>query len=200
MYAGRSGRVILGMLGTAAAVWVLSVTLVGQAAPPAGQAPTAPAGARPPLAEEVFTNVQLLKGMPVDQFMGTMGFFASATGLNCTDCHIEESGGSWARYADDNVLKQTTRRMMLMVNAINKTNFAGRQVVTCFTCHRGMSRPQVMPSINLLYSSPLDDEPGEPFPPAPGQPPAEQVLDKYLQAVGGAPRLAALNSIVAKGL
>jgi hypothetical protein len=30
---------------------------------------------RPPLAEEIFKNVQILKGIPVDQFMGTMVFF-----------------------------------------------------------------------------------------------------------------------------
>ena len=39
----------------------------------------------------------------------------------CTDCHTEESGGDWARYADDNDLKRTARRMMLMVDAINRT-------------------------------------------------------------------------------
>ena len=85
------------------------------------------------MAEEVFKNIQVLKGIPVDQFMGTMGFFAAATGLNCTDCHVDESGGNWAKYADDNDLKRTARRMVQMVAAINKGNFAGRQVVTCNT-------------------------------------------------------------------
>ena len=56
------------------------------------------------MAEQVFKNIQVLKGIPVDEFMLTMGFYATATGLNCTDCHVEESGGSWARYADDNPL------------------------------------------------------------------------------------------------
>src|SRR3990170_8324773 len=78
----------------------------------AGQAP---APQRPPMAEEVFKNVQVLKGIPVDEFMGTMGFFASSLGLNCTDCHVEESGGSWAAYADESPLKQMTRRMVVMV-------------------------------------------------------------------------------------
>ena len=88
------------------------------------------------MAEEVFKNIQVLKGIPVDQFMGTMGFFSAALGLNCTDCHVDESGGSWAKYADDNDLKRTARRMVQMVAAINKANFGGRQVVTCNTCHR----------------------------------------------------------------
>ena len=82
------------------------------------------------MAEEVFKNIQVLKGIPVDEFMGTMGFFSSSLGLNCTDCHVAESGGSWARYADDNALKQRARVMTVMMNTINRTNFGGRQVVT----------------------------------------------------------------------
>ena len=85
------------------------------------------------MAENVFKNVQVLKGIPVDQFMGTMGFFSASLGLNCTDCHVENSGGDWARYADDTPRKQMTRRMMLMVNGINQMYFARRQVVTCNT-------------------------------------------------------------------
>ena len=75
------------------------------------------------MSDELFKNVQVLKGIPVDEFLDTMGMFAAATGLNCTDCHIPESGGSWARYADDNQLKRTTRGMVAMVNGINKSYF-----------------------------------------------------------------------------
>ena len=150
-------------------------------------------------AEQAFKNVQVLKGMPVDQFMATMGFLASATGLNCIDCHVEEAGGSWPKYADDNALKQQTRRMLVMVNAINQANFGGRQVVTCNTCHRGFRKPNVMPSIDRLYGEPPPDEPGDPFAQAPGQPSADSILDKYIAAVGGAQRLAAFTSFTAKG-
>src|SRR3989475_311785 len=171
-------------------VWLFIVPVVGA---------QEPSGQRPPMAEEIFKNVQILKGIPVDQFMGTMGFFSASLGLNCTDCHVDKSGGDWARYADDNARKQTARRMMLMVNAINQMNFGGRQVVTCNTCHRGNSRPNVMPSLDLLYSSPPPDEPGDPIQQAAGQPAADQILDKYLQALGGPQRLAALTSFTAKG-
>jgi hypothetical protein len=177
-------------IGLTAVAWLLGVVLV------VGQAGR---DEKPPMAEEVFKNVQILKGIPVDEFMGTMGFFSASLGMNCTDCHVDESAGSWARYADDNALKQTARRMMLMVSAINKTNFGGRQVVTCNTCHRGNTRPNVMPSLALLYGTPPPDEPGEPFSQAPGQPSADQVLDKYIQAVGGAEPLNRLTSFVAKG-
>jgi photosynthetic reaction center cytochrome c subunit len=177
-------------IAATAALWLLSASLVsGQAAQ----------GARPPMAEEVFKNIQVLKGIPVDEFMGTMGFFSAALGMNCTDCHVDESGGNWAKYSDDNDLKRTARRMVQMVAGINKGNFGGRQVVTCNTCHRGSRRPNVMPSLALLYGSPPPDEPGDPIEQAAGQPAAEQVLDRYLQAVGGPDRLAKLTSLVATG-
>jgi len=177
-------------LGATIIVWTVSVAWAG------GQAGSAQ---KVPLAEEVFKNVQVLRGIPVDQFMGTMGFFSASLGLNCTDCHVDESGGNWAKYADDNALKRTARRMMTMVSGINAANFGGRQVVTCNTCHRGTRRPNVMPSLALLYGTPPPDEPGEPFTQAPGQPSADQVLNKYVQALGGPQRLAALTSFSAKG-
>src|SRR6059036_3233606 len=156
-------------------VWLFSVPVL-DAQEPSGQ--------RPPMAEEIFKNVQILKGISVDQFMGTMGFFSASTGLNCTDCHVDESAAEWARYADEKPMKHMARKMMLMVNSINKTNFAGRQVVTCNTCHRGSPRPNVMPSLDLLYSSVSGDEPGDPIQQASGQPPADQILDRYLRALG----------------
>jgi hypothetical protein len=177
-------------IAATAALWLLSASLVsGQAAQ----------GAKPPMAEEVFKNIQVLKGIPVDEFMGTMGFFSAALGMNCTDCHVDESGGNWAKYSDDNDLKRTARRMVQMVAGINKGNFGGRQVVTCNTCHRGSRRPNVMPSLALLYGAPPPDEPGDPIEQAAGQPAAEQVLDRYIQAVGGPDRLAKLTSLVGTG-
>ena len=181
-------------LGAATIVWLLGAAWAsGQAGPRPGPASGAP------MAEDIFKNVQVLKGIPVDQFMGTMGFFSASLGLNCTDCHVDESGGNWAKYADDNSLKQTTRRMIRMVTAINQTSFGGRQLVTCNTCHRGTRQPNVMPSLTLLYGAPPPDEPGDPFQQAPGQPAADQVLDKFVLAIGGAQRLSALSTIVAKG-
>src|ERR1700676_1080711 len=86
---------------------------------------------KPLMVEDVFKNVQVLKGIPVDQFMDTMGFFAASLSLNCTDCHTVDSGGDWAKYADDTDLKRMARQMVLMVTAINKNNFAGARKVTC---------------------------------------------------------------------
>lgn len=38
--------------------------------------------------DQVFKNVQVLKGIPVDDFMGTMGLMSAAVGYDCSECHI----------------------------------------------------------------------------------------------------------------
>src|SRR5438552_10847232 len=124
------------VIGTAA-VCLLGATMgSGQA----GQAQ------RPQLAEEAFKNVQIIRGIPVDEFMDTMGMFAAATGMNCVDCHVSDAGGDWTKYADDTPFKRTTRRMVAMVNTLNEGSFGGRRLVTCFTCHRGLKVPATLPN------------------------------------------------------
>jgi photosynthetic reaction center cytochrome c subunit len=153
------------------------------------------------MSEDVFKNVQVLRGIPVNQFMETMGFFSASLSLNCTDCHVAQSLGSWAKYAEDIPLKRTARRMIVMVNAINKANFGGQRMVTCYSCHRGAQRPKVIPSLAEQYSAPPPDDPNEVeilAQPSEG-PGVDQILDKYIQALGGTERLARLTSFVAKG-
>ncbi len=154
---------------------------------------------RSQMAEQVFKNVTVLKGIPVNQFMATMGFFSASLGENCTFCHVQESGGSWARYADDNDKKRTARAMIGMMNGINKTYFAGRRALTCYSCHRGGDRPRVTPNLAELYGPPLIEEPDVLQSAAAKAPSPDVVLDKYIQALGGSERLAAVTSMVAKG-
>src|SRR6266700_1656426 len=93
----------------------------------------ATAGQRPQMAEEIFKNVQVLKGIPVNEFLGIMGFFSASLGKSCVDCHDSDSG--WENYvADTNPNKRTARAMIGMMSVINKNFFAGRQVVTCYSC------------------------------------------------------------------
>ncbi len=66
------------------------------------------------MSEDVFKNVQALKGIPVDEFMGTMGFLAASLSLNCTDCHISESARSCPATADDTPIKITARKMIVL--------------------------------------------------------------------------------------
>ena len=160
----------------------------------------APVQQTPLLSEQAFKDIQVLRGIPVKEFMETMGFFAASLSLNCTDCHGEASGSSWARYADNTPLKQASRRMVQMVNAFNKTNFGGAPVVTCYTCHRGSQRPKRVPSLAQQYSMPPDEDPDEiePNPVVRVTMTAEQILDRYIQAIGGA-AAAKLTSYTAKG-
>ena len=184
----RADRAIL----TAALCLLGGVLARGQAAP----------AQKPQMSEEAFKNIQVLRGIPVDEFMGTMGFFSASLGLNCTGCHGEESNSSLAAYADDtNPLKQTARRMIVMMNAINKANFNGMHQVTCYTCHRGDLRPKSIPSLAQQYGAPPPDDPNEveASEDAPKGPSADQVLDKYIQALGGADRLARITSFIGKG-
>ncbi len=166
-----------------------------------GQSGQPAAGEKPLMSEDVFKNLQVLRGIPVKEFMGTMGFFAASLSLNCTDCHVSESSNSWARYADDTQLKNTARRMVLMMNAINKGNFEGMRMVTCYSCHRGNQRPEITPSLAEQYGTPPPEDPdkieilGQPI----AGPSADQILDKYILAVGGAQQLAKLTSFSGKG-
>jgi hypothetical protein len=141
----------------------------------------------------------LLRGIPVDEFMDTMGMFAAATGMNCVDCHVAESDGNWSKYAEDNDYKRTTRMMIVMMNTLNQSYFGGRRVLTCYSCHNGGRRPRTLPNLVTQYAVAPPSEPDEVEKPFPNSPTPDQVLDKYIQAVGGAQRLAGLNSIVAKG-
>ena len=90
-----------------ASVGAVALCLLGGVVLASGQDP-----AEPQLARDYFLNVPDMGQVPVDEFMETMGMFASALGLNCADCHTFESSSSWAAYADETPIKQTTRRMI----------------------------------------------------------------------------------------
>jgi photosynthetic reaction center cytochrome c subunit len=215
----RPARILLSVLGT---VVVSTLGFVcstnAQSAPAKGSAKAAtqkpspaarPAGAasgssKPQMAEDVFKDVRVLKGIPVDEFMNTMGFFAASLSLNCTDCHVSESSSSWARYADETPLKAKAREMVLMVNRLNKNDFGGVRRVTCYTCHRGIQTPKIVPNLAEQNGPPPPEDPNEVAisaakQDAPNAPTADQVFDKYFQALGGTQALSKLTSFVAKG-
>jgi photosynthetic reaction center cytochrome c subunit len=184
-----SKRFIASSIAGAVIACSLGTTLVR------GQAPTEQ---KPQMAEEVFKNVQALKGIPADEFLGTMGVFSAALGISCEDCHKADDS-KWENLAVDNPMKRRARGMVVMMAAINKSYFAGRQVVTCYTCHRGNEEPRVTSSLVRLYGTTPSEEPVTVIAPAPNQPSADQILDKYIAALGGAQKLAAITSFTAKG-
>ena len=105
---GKLTQVSLRVIGAMAmiALCLLNIpSATGQAAP-----------AKQLMSEQAFKNVTVLKGIPVDEFMDTMGFISAATNYNCIDCHVESRvEGDWGAYAEDTPRKATARRMILMV-------------------------------------------------------------------------------------
>ena len=187
----RSRRVVLVAASTLAG-YVLGVGIVRA---------QAQAEQTPRLAEDVFVNVPALGGLPVDEFMDTMGMFSASLGMTCTDCHVAESLNDPLAYGDETTRKRTSRAMVQMVNAINRDNFGGLPFVSCFTCHRADPSPKAVPSLVLQYSVPPDD-PNEIFFPeqaVAGLPTPDQLFDRYIQALGGAEPVGNLTSFVAHG-
>jgi photosynthetic reaction center cytochrome c subunit len=177
------------------AVGLLGIGLVDRAAAQANQA----AAAKAQKAGEVFKNVttSTLKELPVDDFLASMGVISAGLGLDCADCH-PAAGSDKVDWVFDTPRKKTARRMVEMVATINRTNFGGAQFVTCYTCHHGRLRPTTTIALDALYGPP-NEEKDDIVAPGEGVPSADQILDKYIQALGGAQRLAGIKSFIATG-
>jgi photosynthetic reaction center cytochrome c subunit len=160
-------------------------------------APRAGSQEKPLMSDQAFKNVQVLKGIPLDDFMGTMGVMSASLGYDCSECHTG-AGTDKVDWAADTRPKVIARRMVTMVAKINHDNFSDRQLVTCWSCHHGRDRPATTPQLEAVYgpgSSEMDDALVQ----MPGQPAADEIIGKYLQAIGGDQSLAALKSIVETG-
>src|SRR5580692_1872121 len=116
-----------------AAIFVVCAGVVGGAWAQSGSS-LVPAG--PKKTEEQFKNIQTLKGIPADQLIPAMQFITASLGVECEFCHVQ---GAFEK--DDKKPKQTARKMMEMMFAINKENFNGHREVTCYSCHRGAVDP-----------------------------------------------------------
>ena len=154
-------------------------------------------------AGEVFKNVttSTLKELSVDDFLASMGVMSAALGFDCADCHPGAGTDKADFVIDSNPAKKTARRMIEMVADINRRNFAGFQRVTCYTCHHTREVPVTTIALDNLYASfPREDD--DVVPPATGlgRQSADQILDKYIEALGGAQRLAGLTSFIATGV
>ena len=140
--------------GLVAFVLACGATVNTQTAVPGNAATDQGPAQKPLLSDAVFKNVQLLKGIPVGEFM----------------------------------------------DAINKANFGGQKVLTCYSCHRGDLRPEAVPSLLVQYSLPVEDPNRvEIVRDAPPGPSANAILDKYIDAIGGAQRVASLRSFTGRG-
>ncbi len=142
-------------------------------------------------AEQVYKNIQVFKGLPASQLQTVMTFMAGSLGVRCSHCHV---AGAFEK--DDKPEKQSARRMIRMVFDINKGNFDGATAVTCYTCHRGQPAPLSVPLVgqNRLPGAESVEPKSDP-----SLPTVDQVLDKYVAAIGGRPALMRLTTRIMKG-
>ena len=149
---------LIGLLA-ATAIFGLSVA-TAQTAPPSM------AFADPP-----HKNLKVLpKDMTRQQLLGTMKLFSQSLGVRCTYCHVGEEGKPLSTFdfaSDAKDKKLIARKMLVMVHRINEQDFDVHDFanvkVTCFTCHRGSTKPLIAPP------------PGSPntVPPPPGAAPVK---------------------------
>lgn len=161
----RAIRIFRPTLGTAFMLALVAIL------PASAQLPT-PVPGKP--AEEVYKNIQVLRGLPSEALLPEMRLFSGALGGNCDFCHMAGDNSK-----DDKATKKTARQMIVMVTSLNQTSFGGRTLVTCYTCHRGNSQPVTEPTLPTVERSPEELEA------KPALPAADEILTKYIQALGG---------------
>lgn len=156
--------------------------------------------------EQVQKNIKVLTGMPQSQLIPTMNYISASLGVRCNFCHVNKSG-TWVFDADDKPEKATARTMIQMVLDLNKTQFKGETEVGCFTCHRGRSHPDSLPPLPLPQPSPRAApaapaaSPGAQASPAPtpAGPTADDILNKYITALGGQAAVDKLKTLTMTG-
>src|SRR6476646_229291 len=117
----------------------------------------APSGSPPKLAEEQYKNIKALKGIPADQIIPAMQFITASLGVDCEYCHVRDAQ-QMLFDKDDKKPKLAARKMIEMMNAINKDSFESKREVTCNTCHHGAAHPVGIPVISDEEPKPASAE------------------------------------------
>jgi hypothetical protein len=160
---------------------------------------------------ETHKNIKVLGDMPDSQLIPMMNLMAGSLGVKCNLCHVNNAG-QWDFAADDKPEKNTAREMVTMTLNINKTTFRGNTQVSCFTCHRGRTQPTGVLTLPIPEPAPRPGgaAPGGPRPapgaagpggqtPAAPQTTVDDVLNKYITAIGGQGAIDKMKSRVLKG-
>ena len=111
----------------------------------------------PPGLPEKPKNLKVFpKDIPIRALLDTMGTFTRALGVNCSFCHMAGEEGPRDFASDQKPNKDKARTMLRMVEAINgeylpklSSRLEPRVVVTCATCHRGVSEPRPLEQVIL---------------------------------------------------
>jgi len=116
-----------------------------------------------------------------------MAFIASSLNADCDYCHVQA-------FERDSPAKTRAREMIRMVRDLNQRAFQGRDVVNCFTCHQGHTTPvSTSPIVPLVRPAPVSS-PGTHV--EASLPSVAQILDRYIQALGGQAALDRVTSRV----
>lgn len=184
----------LTILKLAALVLTIAAALVvctnlGQAHPQ--QLQPAPAAGPTAGQSQSFKNIKVLTDLPESQLNQVMDLFAASLGKRCDFCHVNDNG----RYnyaADTKPEKNTAREMIRMVLELHKRTFPGSTEISCYTCHRGRTSPVGVPQLPLPDLTPRPNSSPQVLTPSPvpgqtaaGGPTADQLIEKYVNAVGG---------------
>jgi hypothetical protein len=144
-------------------------------------------------AEQVFKNIQVLKGMRAGDLQGAMSFIASSLNADCDHCHVQDFS------KDETKEKLRAREMIRMVRQINEESFSGKNTVNCFTCHQGHADPIALaPIVPPPPRAPKAEAAAVEKPAGPPLPSVAQVLDHYVQALGGQAALDGVKSRIIK--
>lgn len=175
-------RWILSALAATLSLGMISGVVLAQAPDTAGKT-----------AGQAFKNIQVLKDIPADELIPSMEFISRSLGVHCSFCHEE---GDFSK--DTKHPKLRARQMITMQLAIDKENFGGRPEVTCNTCHRGSTHPVSVPAVGEEANAAPEGAPGGGMNGA-AMPTADQVLQKYVAALGGADAIQKVTTLVEKG-
>lgn len=200
---------------TSLASLILATVVVSAAEQAAPQQPAPPSG---PLAPEKYKNIQVLTDVPAAQLDDTMQYFMAATGISCAGCHVrDQATGQFSYDLDTQRSKQTARRMIQLVKTVNAGDFGAR--INCATCHQGRNQPAgLQPALPLTPdqiaalaaraggppaaargAAAPQGAPGGGRGNAPAAPPLDDVIAKYVTAMGGQAAIEKITSIVITG-
>jgi hypothetical protein len=181
------------------------------------QGPPAPTG---PMAPEKYKDIQVLTDVPADQLDVTMRYFVAATGLQCAGCHFRDPTTNEVIFDHDARGKSTARQMIGLVKSVNAGSFGVR--INCGTCHAGRNQPAGLQAAQMMTDSEIaamvamaardaaaasaGDRGAAPPSAGPGgrgnrppPPPVDDVINKYVDALGGQAAVAKITSRVLTG-
>lgn len=172
----------------------IAVCLFAFIATLAAHEPATPKAPAPPKPKST-SNVTVLKDLSQVELLNSMNLIRASLGVNCDFCHVRTED-EWDFASDAKDEKLTAREMIAMVKQTNQTNFGGRPIVGCYTCHHGTSHPTSIPPLPTTPPSVAETHHVDKS----GFPEASTVVAKYLKATGlDDPDRAAMDTRVLRG-